>query len=281
MGTEKKYVSQSYYADGNRERTDVPFFVNCVGEVVIKRQFVTTVPQGRNDCYVMYMQGGCLSVKVAGEACLLMPGQMLCIPPHTSYEYHNGLNDEPVRYYWLHFTGSELAATLEACGIRSGAVCYVGVDRQIGEQIEELFGEFRSRRSNFSYAAAIKVQHILLLLARCAARTDTDEEDKLDRSIRYIHTHICEELSVAALAEMEFFSPSHYRALFRRATGLSPMAYITRQRIHLACDLLGQGSPGLSRVAELCGYRDRLYFQRVFKKEMGISPGEYRRKYHG
>ena len=79
---------------------------------------------------------------------------------------------------------------------------------------------------------------------------------------------------------MEFLSTSRYREVFREATGLSPLEYVLRQRIHLACELIEQGDLSLSPVSELCGFTDRLYFQRVFKKKMSVTPGEYRARLH-
>ena len=280
ISEERKNTPQSYYAEGDRENTEEPFFVNCVGEVVIGKQFRTVSPRGRNDYYLMYMQSGRLDAKVGGRPLLLTPGVMICIPPHTPYQYHNAESTEKIRYYWIHFTGRDCGQILAACGLPVGQPIDIGLDYRIAHAMEELFSEFRSRRENFVFSAALRVQYILLQLAARLDRAEGQEREKLDRSIRYIHTHIAKPLSVKALAEMEFFSPSRYRELFRKTTGLSPVEYITRQRIHLACDLLEQGSPSLARVAELCDYGDRLYFQRVFKKQTGLTPGEYRARYH-
>lgn len=280
MGEERKYAPQSYYADGDRENTAVSFFVNCAGEVVIRKKFRTVSEKGRNDYYLMYMQSGCLAAEIGGQPMRLLPGEMLCIRPHTPYRYDNAESADPIRYYWIHFTGRDCEQILAACALPLCRVCDVGIDYRIAAGMEELFSEFRSRRENFFFSAALRVQYMLLELAARSDAGGDRERERLDRSIRYIHTHIAQPLSVKALAEMEFFSPSRYRELFRQTTGLSPIEYITHQRIHLACDLLAQGSPGLSRVAELCGYRDRLYFQRVFKKQTGLTPGEYRARQH-
>ena len=45
-----------------------------------------------------------------------------------------------------------------------------------------------------------------------------------------------------------------------------------------AKDLLTQPSLAIAEIADRVGYRDRLYFQRVFKKYVGMTPGEYRER---
>ena len=87
-------------------------------------------------------------------------------------------------------------------------------------------------------------------------------------------------MSVEELAKTEFLSPSRYRTIFKQTLGVSPIEYISKERIRLACHLIEHGDLSLSQIAEACGYSDRLYFQRVFKKYIGITPGEYKAKFH-
>ena len=77
---------------------------------------------------------------------------------------------------------------------------------------------------------------------------------------------------------MEFLSPSRYREVFKKVTGHSPSEYITLVRLRQACDLLDEGNLSIEETAIQAGYSDRLYFQRVFKSHLGITPGEYRKK---
>ena len=118
------------------------------------------------------------------------------------------------------------------------------------------------------------------MLGQNIVTADNTSKARIGRSIVYIHKHLHEELSVNELARMEFLSPSRYRTLFCDALGVSPLEYITEQRIRLACSLIEHGDLALSQIADACGYRDRLYFQRIFKKRTNMTPGEYRAKFH-
>ena len=51
--------------------------------------------------------------------------------------------------------------------------------------------------------------------------------------------------------------------------------YLNITRIHHACTLMEQGFTCVKDIAFLCGYKDSLYFSRVFKKEMCVSPREH------
>ena len=75
---------------------------------------------------------------------------------------------------------------------------------------------------------------------------------------------------------MEFLGVSRYREVFRSITGVSPVEYITRLRVERAKDILTQNTASVATVAEAVGYSNRSYFQRIFRKYTGKTPGDYR-----
>jgi AraC-like DNA-binding protein len=66
-----------------------------------------------------------------------------------------------------------------------------------------------------------------------------------------------------------------YRA-FQAEFGCSPSAYLIRFRIQRACQLLRHSALPVGAVALSVGFGDPYYFSRAFRREMGVSPTEYR-----
>ena len=60
-------------------------------------------------------------------------------------------------------------------------------------------------------------------------------------------------------------------------TGVTPMQYIISLRIQQAQRLLGTSEYNVTEVSSLVGYDNPLYFSRLFKKQTGMSPSEYRK----
>ncbi|ORC34711.1 hypothetical protein B4O97_12265 [Marispirochaeta aestuarii] len=86
-----------------------------------------------------------------------------------------------------------------------------------------------------------------------------------------------EELSVETIAGEAGHSPSHLSRLFRQELGTSILDFLTRLRIDEARRLLlSDVSMNIGQIAEAAGYRDPNYFSRVFRRETGVSPREYR-----
>ena len=73
------------------------------------------------------------------------------------------------------------------------------------------------------------------------------------------------------------FSYDYLRRLFKKETGMTPHQFLSGKRLEIAASCLSSDLTGRSvtEIAHLCGYREPLYFSRVFKKAYGVSPSGY------
>ena len=71
-------------------------------------------------------------------------------------------------------------------------------------------------------------------------------------------------------------SESYLSSLFKKETGTTITDYINSTRIRQALILLNTSSLPIGEVASRCGFLDSNYFSRIFKKQLGLSPREYR-----
>ncbi|MGH7145057.1 MAG: helix-turn-helix domain-containing protein, partial [Planctomycetota bacterium] len=86
------------------------------------------------------------------------------------------------------------------------------------------------------------------------------------------------DLDLDTLAASACLSPGHFCRVFKNATGLSPMAYLTQLRLDRASALLTDTDKPIIDVGLACGFQDPGYFARVFKKAFSKSPREFRRR---
>ncbi len=106
--------------------------------------------------------------------------------------------------------------------------------------------------------------------ARCAAAR------KIQPALAYMLEHVTAPLRISTLSARAGMSPAHFFSLFKRATGNSPIAFLTRVRMRHARELLEQTPLTVKEVARSIGYRDPLYFSRIFKSVHGVAPGIWR-----
>jgi YesN/AraC family two-component response regulator len=97
------------------------------------------------------------------------------------------------------------------------------------------------------------------------------------KAMAYIHHHFAEPLSREELASLVGVSERHLNRCFRQELGVTPMTYLTRYRIRQAKRLLEQGQYSISQIALATGFSESSYFARVFRREVGLTAGAYKR----
>jgi transcriptional regulator GlxA family with amidase domain len=90
---------------------------------------------------------------------------------------------------------------------------------------------------------------------------------------------IANPISIATLARRLGTTDRTLHRRFRDRLGLSPLAYVQSQRIARAKQLLGEGRLSLEAIVERCGYSDPASFRKLFTREVGMSPREYRSRF--
>ena len=97
---------------------------------------------------------------------------------------------------------------------------------------------------------------------------------------RYIDVHYKENISLDTLTDMTHVSKYHLVHAFTKEYGVSPINYMISCRIEEAKQLLKNDDYTLSFITRMLGFSSPSYFSQTFKKIVGISPNEYRKKSH-
>lgn len=155
-----------------------------------------------------------------------------------------------------------------------------------------------SSYDNFSYAKkaiGLKVDSYILkpideeelkqVLKKCLITLDesligTHKKEKNPKDIvEFINTHYQDSGLSSEMIEKEFgLSRTSVYTLMKSITDKSLNEYITMIRVRQAGRMLENSSLTLKEIAQACGYTDPFYFSRVFKKQMGLSPSEYKKR---
>jgi len=95
----------------------------------------------------------------------------------------------------------------------------------------------------------------------------------------WLHRHCREEVRFDALARELGMSPRNFIRRFKAATGLGPVEYLQRLRIRAAQRLLEEQHVTVQEVGRSVGYDDAAFFRTLFKRETGLTPTLYRRRF--
>jgi AraC-like DNA-binding protein len=100
----------------------------------------------------------------------------------------------------------------------------------------------------------------------------------LSKAIEAMHSDIDKSWSVESLAREASMSRSAFALKFKTVLGQTPLEYLTQRRMYKAGAMIGSKNTSFSEVASAIGYGSESSFSRVFKREVGEAPREYRRK---
>ncbi len=273
--------TQSYYttADGfsNIKNTDDHLRVNCTGLNVFDKAFWGGNHVGRNDEYLMYLHQGSLKIKIDGIKQTMSEGDVVVYPSNKSYYYTSeGCTD--VIYFWVHFTGNASESILSDLSIETGKVVAIGKNEHIPSQFNNLFRCLYGKELFYEIEASAYLTEILIDVGR---RVNLNEgnvnlKGKISRSLDYIYKNYNNDIKIEELARIEHLSVSRYSALFTDIMGEPPHKFIISLRIDNAVSLLLRSNLNVKQIALSVGYADSLYFSKLFKSRMKMSPKEYR-----
>ena len=108
------------------------------------------------------------------------------------------------------------------------------------------------------------------------ARRDARPSFHAQRMKRFIERHAFEDLALADIARCLNLSPFTCIRLFKNATGLTPLHYLSRLRFERAQVLLRKSKLNIAEVGRKVGIHDRHYFSRWFTKAAGLPPNSFR-----
>ena len=123
------------------------------------------------------------------------------------------------------------------------------------------------------------IQQSLRLLLLALLRFNQNKEQSISElAIQEIIGKFREPFSVGRLAEQLHVSRAHLERSIRKKTGHTPLEILHQTRIREACGLLVQSRKSVSEIASLVGYENEKYFFRIFRRFLGMTPLEYRRR---
>jgi AraC-like DNA-binding protein len=101
----------------------------------------------------------------------------------------------------------------------------------------------------------------------------------MEQLMAYLEQHISDsDLSVEDMAEALCTNRTKLFTKLKSLVGLSPIDFVRHLRIHRAIEMVANSKEPFSQIAYSIGFTDQRYFSRVFKKETGMTPSEYRQQ---
>ena len=184
---------------------------------------------------------------------------------------------EFAKYLYISFVGNRASEFLESAHItREKPVCH-----GFGE-LESIW--FSGLMKTTSYNLSLLTKGLLLYtLSLLSVQRDNVADSEPRGVVEQIRNAIdcCyanADFSLEYVCGMYQYNSKYISRRFREEIGVSFSGYLQSCRIHHACNLLMETDRSVQEIAFGVGYRDALYFSKVFRKNVGMSPSEYRKQ---
>ncbi len=119
------------------------------------------------------------------------------------------------------------------------------------------------------------VSHITAALER-KHRLSGEAQRLVRKAMAFIHEHFADSISRREIAQHVSIAEDYLTFCFRQELGITPIKYLQRYRVNQAKHLLRNSQKTITEIAFKVGFSDSGYFSRIFRREAGIPPEEFR-----
>lgn len=259
---------------------------------------ISDVPSGRlhfHDCLeigVCHSENG--TIEFYEESCGFCKGDVTCIPAHVPHTTYSAPGTKS-RWSYLFFQPARLFRNWIP-GMADNIDLYPVGQRRYryilhGEDYPEVYGtavqiirEMAGKKEGYQLSARGLLLSLYIQLYRIQMQEPAKEDQAgspvhiLFPAISFVEKNYPKEFSMSYLAELCGFSPAHFRRVFLKIMGMTPLEYVNRVRIREACSLLATTEMPILHVSEASGFGSVSSFNRDFKKIIGSTPYAYRKK---
>mgnify|MGYP000773916757 FL=1 len=279
------YINAGYL---NNSRTDfkdnsTSLVVGSCGTYRLKTRpkLPTYRQKGRRDYQILYVANGKTHFWFDGKEEIVSAGHMVLYKPEEIQKYVYYLEDNP-EVFWIHFTGSDVKNILAYHGISLDEhVFYCGVLPDYKALFRKIIQELQLCRYGYEDYIASLFNDILLLVDRQQheqKKATGNVQEQIEHAAAYFNENYNTKISIDDYAESLHISTNWFIHNFKQYAGMSPAQYILSLRMVNAQSLLERTTYNIKEISEIVGYENPLYFSRVFKKEIGKSPTQYRKE---
>lgn len=230
---------------------------------------------------LIYVISGCIYVTEEDQEYEVKAGELLLLKQGT-HQFGQKATPPGTSWYYAHFLTIGGEITLSEADKEGEYITllpkYVRIDKQfnIEKRLEELVKLKHSERVFSRNILSMGLQMLLIDLYEML--TPPKAMDVADKLKKYLEENNKRNLDSCEIEKKFNLNYKYLAKLFWAKEGVSIMQYHTSYRVYSAARVLRSTDESISQISMEFGYEDPLYFSKVFKKVMGVSPKAYRKQ---
>lgn len=276
-------MSDFLFTTYENHELQLPFLIYGLGMNHIQE------PIGRPTGIPLYQWIQCISGRgtlyINQHEFIIEPGQGMFLHPGVGHSYQSIDQDEEWIVNFICFKGSGMPSLLDETQLDTSGVFTLNEADLITGKLEAIC-KAKSSPLPPAFTMAFHSSALYDILLHLLLHTSVENGQNLSVQnhriapvITYIEEHYTEPIFLDNIAALCGLSEEYLCQLFKKATGMRLFEYIQRTRIkHSKELLLGMSDLPSHIIGEFCGFHSSSYFNKIFKKYEGTSPGDFRRQ---
>ncbi len=259
----------------NETAFSLPFYLTVAGHFRVGEKHFTRREGRMGYQCILTLDGNAVVELADGEKIKCEKGSVLildCMPFHRYSPGDMGFWE----YKHFHFCApAGPALPTQALGLTNS-------NSHISELFDKIFHAVDQNHPAAPYVISNAISGILteIVYIRLHQITRQPHQDQLETAAAYLRTNFSTKIDIDDLARDMFLSRYYFIRLFKSYFGISPYSYLTAYRINQAKERLLLNMT-VDEVALSCGFGNANNLNRIFKKNVGLTPTDFKKKYSG
>ncbi|MFG6149706.1 helix-turn-helix domain-containing protein [Halobacillus sp. B23F22_1] len=227
-----------------------------------------------------YTISGKGAIHINGKLHNLAPGQAFIVNIPGNYRYFLPDDSDKWEFIYLTLYGDVVEYYWNLIQKKAGNILYFQPDAFPITEFLELFKMASNHNiSNAHQASGYAYQFTMELYHYCSAleHNMTHWPDEMIEAAMFAKNHYAEDIGPDDMAVSSGISRYHFTRQFKKLANQTPIQYLTDIRINKAKELMQNTKYSAEDIAQSIGYQNSNYYNKVFKKVTGMTPGQYKK----
>lgn len=252
----------------------LPIYVHSIG--IQPKQNEITRQSGQLKYQIAYCLNGSGYIDVGNQRRDIKEGDVFYLPKGLAHTY--GPIEENFVIKWVIFDGELVTDINDLLGYKAFMSWHLNDMGKLEVFFQEIYDQLLSQKDEFQHRVSAKIYELLLFLKEERERPSIRvNKTKSEPMVAFIEAHYKEDISLDRIAHTIDRSVFHACKIFKRDMNTTMLKYLEDIRMkHAKSLLLLDEYSNIETLAHQVGYQSSNYFCRVFKKNEGLTPIQFR-----
>ncbi|OLS39185.1 AraC family transcriptional regulator [Bacillus sp. MRMR6] len=216
---------------------------------------------------------------IAEESYTVKAGEAFIVEIPSDHRYYFPKDSKGWEFMFITLVGREAADCWRFMNEQNGPVLKVPPNAKLIQLLLKIYQDTYDQKITDTYYASARAYEFIMECYRLIRNIEKETKGfslQITKALSFIQTHYHEPITLDEIAEVSGFSRYYFIKQFQHQLNMTPVQYLTKIRIQKSAELLRLTNSSVTDIAAQVGYANANYFNKVFRKVVGVSAGTFR-----